>query len=141
MNQIATIPSNITSYSDLNPPPGTAYYQVAVVNEKGCNPTKKSGEYDMSVSNIEDFTDSTSIEVDEISIVPNPIVGESVFSFPNPDGKPFKFSLYDVTGKEHIRNISVNSNSFLLRKGTIQRGLYFYKLEGDKIYKGKIVFH
>ncbi|MBL4656993.1 MAG: T9SS type A sorting domain-containing protein, partial [Flavobacteriales bacterium] len=40
MDSIAALPSNLNSYSDLTPPGGTLFYQIAAVHPTGCVATK-----------------------------------------------------------------------------------------------------
>lgn len=55
MNILTQVPSNISSYTDLNPPTGTVYYQLEIVNPYGCYPdstfAKVNTNYNSSRSN------------------------------------------------------------------------------------------
>ncbi len=75
---IDSIQSTLTSYSDINPPPGASYYQIEVLNLNGCSPAKKS-QYNSSKSNIA-ITNPTGTnlkkeKIDAFEVYPNPSTG------------------------------------------------------------------
>ncbi len=55
MNLLTQLPSSANSYTDLNPPSGTVYYQIEVIKNTGCFPdttyTKVNTNYNTSRSN------------------------------------------------------------------------------------------
>jgi hypothetical protein len=55
MSLLTQLPSTATSYTDLNPPTGTVYYQIEVIKNTGCYPdtvyTKANTNYNTSRSN------------------------------------------------------------------------------------------
>jgi hypothetical protein len=58
---IDSIQNNLTSFTDVNPPGGVVFYQVAVVKKDTCYPTilraqTTSGPFSQSLSNIKDFS-------------------------------------------------------------------------------------
>jgi len=79
LTKIAEQASNTFTYSDLTPPMGTVYYQIAVVNPNPCDiDIKKSSQNDFSStrSNIINSQDATSvheIELNNIKVWPNPV--------------------------------------------------------------------
>ncbi len=59
-----SVPSNLNSYSDLNPPGGLVFYQIAVVKNDTCYPAiirtvTNSGPFSQSLSNLKDYIAST----------------------------------------------------------------------------------
>jgi PKD repeat protein len=58
MSLLTQLPSTSTSYTDLNPPTGTVYYQIEVIKADGCYPdsvfTKANTNYNSSRSNMAD---------------------------------------------------------------------------------------
>jgi len=71
---IDSIPSNLNSYTDLNPPTGILFYMVTVVKKDTCYPTIKratnnTGPFSQSTSNIKDYNIVVGyLEVDPKSI-------------------------------------------------------------------------
>ncbi|MFH1319383.1 MAG: leucine-rich repeat domain-containing protein [Bacteroidota bacterium] len=51
IDSIDAIPSNLHSYTDLNPPSGQITYQVAAIHPTGCTATIKTKDYNSSKSN------------------------------------------------------------------------------------------
>lgn len=81
MVKIAEIAGNLFTFTDLNPPLGFLYYQVAVVKPEPCNSDIQKSEkstYTSSVSNIVEQSISTGVDLKEIE--------NSVNIFPNPAG-------------------------------------------------------
>ena len=86
MSLLTSISSSSQSYSDLNPPSGTVYYQVEVVKNTACSPTVRSANYSSSKSNIADnsiFTSLYKFENLQLKIFPNPFKETTYISFYN----------------------------------------------------------
>ena len=70
-----TVPSNITSYTDVNPPSGVLNYYVTVVHPNGCTPTQKQASTIESSSNrvsIQSNTNIAALNFAQINVYPNP---------------------------------------------------------------------
>ena len=71
---IDSISSANTSYTDLNPPSGTLYYEIGLFNPSGCSPSRSTGSYSESLSNIASTTSAGIIGVAEpaFNLLPEP---------------------------------------------------------------------
>lgn len=73
MTLLATIQSNLNSYTDLTAPSGNVFYQIEIINPNTCNPTK-SVNYSSSKSNIvTNSLNGLSENSLEYRVFPNPV--------------------------------------------------------------------
>ncbi|MCK5137615.1 MAG: T9SS type A sorting domain-containing protein [Bacteroidales bacterium] len=133
------VSSNVTSYSDLNPPEGKVYYQIVVSRNGECMPTKKSTtDYSIARSNvfeifvigIPDYANDNKFE-----IYPNP--ASDHLWIRSSHKQIDRILLQDLTGKVAVEQ-SVNSNEFRLNLGHLKPGLYILKvntIKGEKTAK------
>ncbi|MFH1320500.1 MAG: T9SS type A sorting domain-containing protein [Bacteroidota bacterium] len=63
MDSIDAVPSNLNSYTDLNPPSGQLYYQVAAIHPQGCTATLKAKNYNSSKSNTSSINSTGTLSV------------------------------------------------------------------------------
>lgn len=77
MALLTTIASNLYQYSDLNPPLGTVYYAIEVLNPGSCTPSFRTENinYNVSMSNITNSSQSG------INVIPSP---NGISIYPNP---------------------------------------------------------
>lgn len=97
LEQIATLPSNNVSYTDENVSSDVVYYQVAIVLDEPCNPTKAYNSIksnmatnDVSGINIYNFEHA-------ITVYPNPTLGRLVVR--NAYGIMDMIQVFDVEGR------------------------------------------
>lgn len=90
MVKIAEIPGNLFSFTDLYPPLGQLYYQIAVIKPEGCTSISlKSTEatYASSVSNIVERKSTTAVALgaveSSVSVYPNPVTDKMYISSDN----------------------------------------------------------
>jgi len=140
--EIRTISSNSKSWTDPDPPSGQVFYRVEVVKEEPCFPTKyKALEYGSTVSNYDEETIETIIPYHDpsITIYPNPFNNRTKIEFPNLDNHPYRMIITDLTGKV-VRTFGQTTGSeIVLERRGLQPGIYFVELQGNNIYKGKLV--
>lgn len=144
LTQIATIASNLNSYTDLNPPSGPflVYYQIEVVNPNSCNPTAKMGNYSVSRSNIVNtgavgMMDNTANF--KLKLYPNPFSNTITIEIPEGVNGKCELRLTDLTGSV-IRSIyPITGKTIILKRENLPRGVYFVELQGEKRYFGKIM--
>lgn len=131
MEVLQEVSSNVSSFSDNNPPPGQVFYQVAVSRDGACVPTfKSSPDYSLSVSNrfeINTIGISQSRITDGIVIYPNPASG-----FVNIDisatGLEFGcLTLLDITGRQVAYRIIDGEVTSLVTEG-LENGIYMIKV-------------
>jgi uncharacterized repeat protein (TIGR01451 family) len=59
---------------------------------------------------------------------PNPLLNSSTLMFENPNAELFTVAVYDITGKIVSPGKQTTGNKFIIDKGKIANGIYFYKL-------------
>ena len=141
LSLLSTVPSNVTSYTDLSSPTGYIYYQVEVVRPVPCMITRS--EIASSKSNISTNNPFTFIQ-------PDPVTHFSIQVFPNPASDlvtitsksemiPDHVYITDYCGRELISQATHNQVSFI-DVTTLPPGIYFVKLVSDReVYFGKMV--
>jgi hypothetical protein len=131
--QIASVSSSFSSYTDLNAPPGEVFYMIKIEHPDGCNPANRDGEYTSVYSNV---ASNSIVSVSEkndpdFTIYPIPADKQINISF----GKDFtgkaKVSISDLTGRvvysEALNDMRpgqvkpINSNCF-------KEGMYLLQL-------------
>jgi PKD repeat protein len=90
LSLLTMIQSNLNSYTDLNPPSDTVFYQIEIVNPFGCNPTKAMN-YNTSRSN--QANNMALIVIDTTGIQSIKGVNFDMNIFPNPNNGNFVLSL------------------------------------------------
>jgi hypothetical protein len=103
MTLLTTIASNLNSYTDLSAPAGQLYYQIEVVSNYSCDPSKS---YNTSRSNVVDNTQvSTTINVNKdnaVKVYPNPTNGEFTIDLGSYSGT-IQTELFDISGRSLIK--------------------------------------
>ncbi len=108
------VASNVTSFTDTDPPSKRVYYQIVVSRDGACNPTKKAGvDYSLSRSNV--------FELNTVG-VENHLLNKGVLIFPNPALNYVFVEIQD--------NQDVNGEAVLFDMAGKQVG--FSKLKGEK---------
>lgn len=74
-------------------------------------------------------------------IYPQPVGESATFTFENPGNTPLSFHLYDLSGKEVIRQEGIRGNEFPFERRNLPPGIYFYRLssEGGFQQSGKLL--
>jgi hypothetical protein len=132
MTFMADIAGSLNSYTDLNAPAETIYYQIEMILESACNPevakpisksTKTVYDYFSTKSNIVNTSALSGIDdvdIENVSVYPNP-VGDILF-LPSKDA--IEYEIYSVTGtimKQGIIKESIDVSDF-------QKGIYFLRI-------------
>lgn len=148
-NNIYSISSSLTAYTEANSENILYYYRIAVERPLLCAPTgiagKKadSGPYSHSMSNIEDNRFQTGIKniqsAGDLTIYPNPFNETTILKFPNPENGSFRLRIMDLTGKVIQEINDISGSEYLLERNGLQKGYYIIELIGDKIFRGRIV--
>jgi uncharacterized delta-60 repeat protein len=131
---LTSIQSNLNSYTDLNAPLGSVYYQIEVVNPNNCDPTKVLN-YDASRSNIvtNQLTGIDGYEENVISIFPNPT--NDIINIeldPILVGQDYEFK--DQLGRIVLHGkITAVKQIFNLKD--FSTGAYFFKIDNSLISK------
>lgn len=75
----------------------------------------------------------------KLSIYPNPLVTESRIAFPNKDNEIYRLVVVDASGRV-VRIIeNITNNNITINREQLKPGIHIINLEGEKIYKGKLL--
>ncbi len=80
-------------------------------------------------------------EKPEITISPNPFTTETTLQITNYRMTDYEFEMYDVYGRTVKQFVIRNSDSFVIRRGNLPSGIYFYKVSANEkvLGTGKII--
>ncbi len=130
---LTTIASNLNSYTDLTPPAGLLYYQIEVVNEDGCDPTRS---YSSSKSNIVNNNEPDVSIMEEqanwsVSLYPNPANEYVLLDFQG-GVSVVSVVVVDIQGRI-LYSGNVEGQSASLDIKNYQSGVYFIRVsQGNK---------
>ena len=132
---LTTIASNLNSYTDLTAPGGQLYYQIEVVSNYTCDPSRS---FNSSRSNIVDNGQSPSSiinkEINTVKVFPNPTNENITISIENFTGN-IQTEVYDFTGK-----LLVTTNHTNLSLADYPSGIYSLKVTyGDRVEEVKVI--
>jgi len=75
----------------------------------------------------------------KLSIYPNPMVNESRIAFPNEKNENYRLVVVDASGRV-VRIIeNITNNNITINREQLKPGIHIINLEGEKIYKGKLL--
>ena len=78
-------------------------------------------------------------EATKFSIYPNPLVVDSRVEFPNKKNSPYRLVVIDASGRV-VRIIeNITNNNITINREQLKPGIHIINLEGEKIYKGKLL--
>ncbi|MDF1571475.1 MAG: T9SS type A sorting domain-containing protein [Bacteroidales bacterium] len=125
LSLLAQINSNVTSYSDFDPPGGMVYYQVVVESDGQCAPTKKALDYNRSSSNI---AESGIINVENpgiqmVQVCPNPSNGSFTVSLPESNSFPGSLNIISMTG-QLVSTVTFEGTTKTLHMDDLPVGVY-----------------
>jgi hypothetical protein len=126
MNLIATVASNVFSYTDLNPPMGEMNYMIEVVGVS-CDPSRnlvysRSNILDLLAQNVSEELNSI------LQIFPNPASTQITFQLNESDLGASVF-IYNALGQEVLVD-RLNAVNQTLNIEKLSEGFYFLKVEG-----------
>ena len=134
LEDLQEVSSNVTSYTDADPPGGKVYYQIVVSRGDACNPSEKSDDdYGTTKSNIIEFEGSgidTRVAAGGFDLYPNPAgnLVEVTLAF-QPDEKTV-ISVFDLAGKV-VSSFRPVEKKFTIPTEKLEEGIYFIRLEGE----------
>lgn len=133
--EIATISSSFTSYTDVEAPSGSVYYYIEVINQNGCNESARG--ISSSISNIatnnvlgieDDFEDLL------VSLYPNPSSSKIHLNI-GPLDNPYWVQLTDmigtVVGKKEVTDPRGNQTQ-MFDVSSLIPGIYFISIFDNK---------
>ena len=133
-----SISSSFTTYNDNNVT-SLYYYRIGVKRTPACIGSKGIDDY--AFSNVRDNGLSGISEKDNnllLHIFPNPFNKTTTIEFPNPTNSIFIITITDISGKIVKKEI-VSSGKTLLDCSTLESGMYFIELRGEKDFRGKLL--
>jgi hypothetical protein len=74
-----------------------------------------------------------------LKVYPNPASNMLMIEFPNPNNYGSIINLYDVTGKKAMPQTQTNSGRFEIDVSSLQQGVYFIEVKGEKLRRMKLV--
>ena len=136
-----SISGSFTSYNDVNIF-SLYYYIIGVANPNGCDIFRDSKPF-VSFSNKKDNSDILGIERSEKEmdylLVPNPFRNSTILTFSNPNQSNYNLMIYDATGKMVKSINNIKTNEIEIERGNLSKGIYFFKLHGEKVIYGKLM--
>jgi hypothetical protein len=147
MALLATVPSTITSYTDLSNPSGDIYYQIEVVSNNPCG----AKSYGISRSNNFNTKYASGLGINSVSanglsmmLYPNPNSGNFTLKINSIIKKPqtFQLEVYTVMGAL-IYSESLNFTTSLIKQmhfAYLSKGVYFINLRSkDNLMNARFV--
>ncbi len=101
-------------------------FGVIVIDEYGCE----------NIVSVPEDIASTS---DKLIIYPNPMEIESRIKFPNENNRTYRLVVVDISGRV-VRIIeNITNDNITINREKLKPGIHIINLEGEKIYKGKLL--
>ena len=135
MTLLASLSSNVNSYSDLAPPSGTVYYMIEVVKPIPCNPSYQAKSVYSSISNVAN-TASIGIEQTDnpgLIIYPNPV--DEILSIEYralTANDPLDIEVYTIQG-QLVMQMALIQPRISIDLSSVSQGVYVLKLVGANI--------
>lgn len=71
---------------------------------------------------------------------PNPFADNCELRFTNTENTGFTFTLFDVTGKQILRDEELQGNTYTINTQTLDQGIYIAEVKtGDNVYKSRLM--
>lgn len=134
MEVLQEVSSNVTSFSDTQPPLKKVYYQIAVSRDGACEPSKKSApDYSISMSNAFEIS-WVGIQGMEFApglvVYPNPASEVIHVFFPAGIQKEACISVHDASGRT-LCSYFVKEDHLDIPSMDLARGFYLLKLTSE----------
>ena len=147
MTLLATVPSTVTSYTDLSNPSGDIYYQIEVVSNSPCG----AKSFGISRSNNFNTKNASGLGIKSASID-----GLSMMLFPNPNKGSFTLEVNSATNKPQTYQLEIysamgaliyseklnmtTSLSKQMHLEYLSKGIYFIHLKSkDNVLKARFI--
>ena len=82
-----------------------------------------------------------SLNTNKFIVYPNPFNNTTTIQFPNPDGVAFSFRVFDISGKLVYLQDNIIHDQVSFNRNGLMNGIYWIELEGDRIFRDKIVIN
>ncbi len=157
MQLLTQIQSNLTSYTDLNPPTGNVYYQIEIIAPHQCHPdslfSKVNTNYNTSRSNTANTATAVNIGIYshqktnvDAKIYPNPNTGLFTFEIGDIGNSKINLSILNTLGMEVYNSKFTTSGSSTTKQIDLQnlaKGVYIIRLNTIEgiVYRGKVIIN
>jgi hypothetical protein len=122
-----------TSFQDTNLTAETEYsYTISAYDAAG-NESDQSTSISATTTNIYENV------VLKLNIYPNPIINKATIVFDNSDNSVYTLSIINTEGQivKTIHNIT--DNKITINKENLQSGIYLIKIDGEKLFSGRLI--
>ena len=130
--KIASVASNVNSYTDFYVTSGVVTYYIEVVRPEPCHPELKSGDYNTIFSNIAAAV-PLGIEDNQQSgviIYPNPTKDKVFIIMGSGLGKPYRIELFQPNGQVLFSKESMETRAEI-DLSTLNSGVYFVRISSE----------
>ena len=83
--------------------------------------------------------DINEVEIGVPIIYPNPLLDKTTIKFNNPNQSNYTLSVFSTAGNKVFEQDNITSGQVEFEKGNLKPGVYLFKLNGEKVYRGKLV--
>jgi uncharacterized protein (TIGR02145 family) len=111
------------------------FFAVTAVDSLG----NESESGDIISATTEELTGVNNMTETPVRIRPNPFVYMTTIQFPNPDCNRYQVYIYDLTGKVMRTMNGITEGEIVLYREDLQSGMYLVEIQGNKIYRGKML--
>ncbi|MBI5217661.1 MAG: T9SS type A sorting domain-containing protein [Bacteroidia bacterium] len=88
---------------------------------------------------IDGVTPLPGAEIFTLCISPNPMTSQTNIYFSNPYSSNYKLIIYNLLG-ENVKTITgITGSKIVLEKGNLKPGVYMVEVNGEKIFRGRVV--
>ncbi|MCP4311479.1 MAG: T9SS type A sorting domain-containing protein [Bacteroidetes bacterium] len=128
---LENVSSNVSSFSDKNPPPGQVFYRIEVSRDGVCQPEKDAApDYSKAVSNVTEINRvgiSGKESVSGVAIYPNPSSDFFHVTFEGSWNEGGNMDVHDLSGRQVV-SFPIEGKSMKISTKDLSNGVYFLKI-------------
>ncbi len=83
--------------------------------------------------------DDLIVQEGNITVYPNPFESKTIIEFLNPEHTNYKLTIFSISGNKLFEMDNIESDKIEFERGNLPNGVYLIELEGEKVYRGKMV--
>jgi hypothetical protein len=146
---VHSLARGLNSWTDPNPIEGDLWYRISVQRLEWCYPSGEgqkagTGPYNHSLSNLDDNRLQTGVGRfgsgnSSMNIYPNPFTDMATVTFHNPDHSTYSMTLRDLSGKAVMMINDIREDRFVIHGEKLPKGYYIIELQGERVYRNKII--
>jgi len=77
--------------------------------------------------------------IDPMNLFPNPLSNKTTIKFSNPNHSNYKLSIFNISGNKVFELDDITTDKIEFERGNLPAGVYLIELNGEKVYRGKMV--